>query len=55
MRPERYASFNEGNGKAFEEGKLSLEDLRTIALAHGEPKQFSGKQELYEMIVSRHI
>ena len=55
MRAERYASFDSGEGKAFEDGKLSLEDLRTIALAHGEPKQFSGKQELYEMIVSRNI
>jgi xylose isomerase len=31
LRTERYASFDAGNGKAFEEGKLTLEDLRKIA------------------------
>src|SRR5690606_6234515 len=31
-REERYASFDAGKGKAFEEGKLSLEDLRTYAI-----------------------
>ena len=41
--------------KKFEEGKLLLEDLRTIALASGEPKQISGKQELYEMIINQYI
>ena len=44
-----------GDGKKFEEGKLLLEDLRTIALASGEPKQISGKQELYEMIINQYI
>ena len=47
--------FDAGEGKAFEDGKLTLEDLRTIALRDGEPKQISGKQELYEMIVNLHI
>ena len=55
MRAERYASFDAGEGKAFEDGKLTLEDLRTIALRDGEPKQISGKQELSEMIVNLHI
>ncbi|MCC8143181.1 MAG: xylose isomerase [Tannerellaceae bacterium] len=55
MRTERYASFDNGEGKAFEDGKLILEDLRTIALRDGEPKQISGKQELYEMIVNQSI
>lgn len=55
MRAERYASFNEGEGKTFEDGKLSLEDLRTIALRNNEPLQISGKQELYEMIVNQYI
>lgn len=55
MRAERYASFDGGEGKKFEEGKLLLEDLRTIALAGGEPKQISGKQELYEMIINQYI
>lgn len=55
MRAERYASFDKGEGKAFEEGKLNLTDLQTIALRDGEPKQISGKQELYEMIINQYI
>ncbi|MDR0815458.1 MAG: xylose isomerase, partial [Bacteroidales bacterium] len=52
---ERYASFDSGDGKAFEDGKLSLEDLRSIAHKAGEPKQISGKQELYESIINWYI
>jgi xylose isomerase len=55
FRAERYASFDTGNGKAFEEGKLTLEDLRTIAAKNGEPAQISGKQELYEAIINMYI
>ncbi|MDD4821637.1 MAG: xylose isomerase [Bacteroidales bacterium] len=55
MRAERYSSFDAGEGKAFEEGKLTLEELRNIAIRDGEPKQMSGKQELYESIVNQHI
>lgn len=55
MRKERYASFDGGEGKLFEDGKFALEDLRTIALRNEEPKQISGKQELYEMIVNQYI
>jgi xylose isomerase len=52
MLTQRYASFNEGKGKEFEEGKLSLEDLVAYAKERGEPKQISGKQELYEAILN---
>ena len=52
MVKERYSSFDAGKGKEFEEGKLSLEDLVAYAKEHGEPKQTSGKQELYETIVA---
>ena len=52
MLKERYASFDAGKGKEFEEGKLSLEDLVAYAKQKGEPKQISGKQELYEAIVN---
>jgi xylose isomerase len=55
LRSARYASFDSGNGKAFEDGKLSLEDLRNIAAQSGEPAQISGKQELYEAIINMHI
>ena len=52
MVKERYASFDSGKGKDFEDGKLSLEDLVAYAKEHGEPSQISGKQELYETIVA---
>ena len=52
MLKERYASFDSGEGKAFEEGRLSLEQLVDYARKHGEPKQRSGKQELYETILN---
>lgn len=52
MVKERYASFDSGKGKDFEDGKLSLEDLVAYAKEHGEPAQISGKQELYETIVT---
>ncbi len=52
MLKDRYASFDSGKGKEFEEGKLSLEDIVAYAKKAGEPKQTSGKQELYETIVA---
>ena len=55
MRQERYASFNQAEGKAFEDGKLTLEDLRNLAVKNGEPKQISGKQELYEQILTMYM
>lgn len=55
IRAERYASFDEGQGKAFESGQLSLVDLRNLAAASGEPAIISGKQELLENLVNRYI
>ncbi|WP_434981319.1 xylose isomerase [Daejeonia sp. YH14] len=55
LRQQRYSSFDSGSGKAFEEGKLTLEDLRKIALKNGEPQPKSGKQELFEAIVNMYI
>jgi len=55
MLKERYASFDKGEGKKFEQGKLSLEDLVAYAKKKGEPSQTSGKQELYEAIVNMYI
>ena len=52
MLRERYASFDKGEGKRFEEGKMSLEELVEYAKKKGEPAQTSGKQELYEAIVA---
>ncbi|RXP53395.1 xylose isomerase [Lutibacter sp. HS1-25] len=55
LRKERYASFDAGNGKAFEEGKLSMQDLYKIAQENGELSLKSGKQELFENIINQYI
>jgi xylose isomerase len=55
MLKDRYASFDIGEGKKFEEGKSSLEDLVNYAKSKDEPVQISGKQELYEAIVNMYI
>ncbi|MCM1521844.1 MAG: xylose isomerase [Muribaculaceae bacterium] len=52
MLKERYASFDAGEGKKFEEGKLTLEDVVAYAKTQPEPKMTSGKQELYEAIIN---
>jgi xylose isomerase len=52
MVKERYASFDAGKGKEFEEGKLTLEDVYAYGKEVNEPKTTSGKQELYETIVA---
>ncbi len=55
MRQERYASFDSGDGANFEDGKMTLEDLRDLAIKMGEPEQISGKQELYESLINQYI
>ncbi|MCI5083787.1 MAG: xylose isomerase [Saprospiraceae bacterium] len=50
---ERYASFDQGKGKAFETGELSFEQLAN--LAGEEPALVSGKQEMFENIINRFI
>ena len=55
LRKERYATFDGGKGKEFEDGKLTLEDLRTYAIENGEPAVKSGKQEYLENIINRFI
>ena len=52
MLKERYASFDSGIGKDFEDGKLSLEQIYEYGKKVEEPKQTSGKQEKYETIVA---
>lgn len=54
-RKERYSSFDAGNGAAYEAGKLSLSDLRNLAFSNGEPKQTSGRQELYENLINEYL
>jgi len=55
IRTDRYASFDSGKGKDFENGQLSLEDLRAFAIQNGEPKTISGKQEYLENLINRYI
>lgn len=55
LRSRRYASFDSGKGREFEQGKLTLEDLAAYADSRGEPQYTSGKQELYENILNQII
>jgi xylose isomerase len=54
-RKQRYASFDQGAGKDFESGKLDFAALRAHALAAGEPKQTSGRQEAYENLLNLYL
>ena len=52
----RYASFDNGNGFAFEQGKLSLSDLFDVATSNTDAiKPKSGKQEYLENILNNHL
>ncbi|MFD2726947.1 xylose isomerase [Hyunsoonleella rubra] len=55
LREQRYASFDSGDGKAFETGKLDFSDLYKIAQQNGELELKSGKQELFENIINQYI
>jgi xylose isomerase len=55
IRSSRYASFDGGEGAAFEKGGVSLEKLRDYAVAHGEPAVISGRQEYMENLINRYI
>ncbi|MFT6827809.1 MAG: xylose isomerase [Roseivirga sp.] len=55
MLEERYASFTSDQGKSFENGKLSLQDLHKVAHKNGELPLVSGKQELFENILNQYI
>ncbi len=55
LRKKRYESFDKGQGKDFEKGKLTLEKLRDIAREIGEPETRSGKQELYEQLINMYL
>jgi xylose isomerase len=55
FRKARYESFDKGAGKDFEDGKMTLENLRDIASNLGEPETKSGKQEFLEQLINMFI
>lgn len=55
LKKDRYASFDRGNGKKFENGSLGLRELRQLALKNGEPAQISGKQEYLENLLNKFV
>ena len=55
FRKKRYASFDKGKGKAFEQGKLGLTELHRLAARGGEPEMTSGRQEYLENLLNRFI
>ena len=55
LKAARYESFKTADGKAFEAGKLTLQDLAKIAGQKGEPTQRSGQQEMYENIINQFL
>jgi len=55
MLTKRYESFDSGKGKEFEQGKMTLENLRDFAAADSPIPQISGKQELIENMLNRYM
>ena len=55
LKSNRYSSFDCGDGHSFERGGVNLEQLTELAQKTTEPDQISGKQELYEMLINKHI
>ena len=55
LKSNRYSSFDSGDGHSFEKGGVNLEQLTELAQKNMEPEQISGKQELYEMLINKHI
>ena len=55
LKSNRYSSFDSGDGHSFEKGGVNLEQLTELAQKTMEPEQISGKQELYEMLINKHI
>lgn len=54
MRKERYGSFDKGNGASYEKGGMTLEQLADLGRKQGEPAMTSGRQELYENILTQY-
>ncbi len=55
LKNQRYKSFDDNKGLLFSDGKLNLEELANLASNQDEPSLSSGKQELFESIINKHI
>ncbi|MEH0153401.1 xylose isomerase [Limibacter armeniacum] len=55
LRKERYATFDSGLGRDFEEGILTLDQLYEHAVKNGEPARTSGRQEYYENLLNMYL
>jgi len=55
LRDARYAGWDGAHGRAILGGELSLEDLRSRAFTTSEPTRASGRQELLENLVAKHV
>ena len=55
-RDERYAGWNDAAAQDILDGKVTLQQLHDDLIATGlEPEPVSGRQELLERLVARHI
>ena len=54
-RKQRYASFDAGPGRDFEDARSTLAQLRDLAARAGEPEQRSGRQEVYENLFNQYL
>lgn len=55
FRANRYASWNSELGQKVESGNATLEELEAAAIAAGEPKLVSGRQEMLENLINEFI
>jgi len=54
-RKERYASFDNGAGKNFEQGNMDFAGLYEYAISNTDVAQRSGKQERYENLLNQYL
>lgn len=54
-RKQRYASFDNGEGRAFAAGKTGLAELYQRSLHASEPVPQSGRQEVYENLINQYL
>ena len=55
LKNKRYKSFDSNEGLLFTANQLNLKDLASLASKRDEPEMISGKQELFESIINKHI